>query len=202
MVGSMMRWVAVLAVVVCSSFAAEQLPDAEETQPLEIEPPLLIPNRANGASADSPQNAPADVDIARLETDLTRAKKSAAAGERLFKAGILAQVEAEERALRVVRIEAKLANAQVEAAKEHLEELKSASSADETFARELRAAEALVAEATQNASRATEAKRTAEVEAAARNVERQQKLLTLGSGRKADVSRAQEKLAELRQAAE
>lgn len=201
----MMRWFGTLAaaVSVATTLATDELPAPDDDQPLDIDPPLLIQSRTTGgtlADAQATENSGAAVDVVRLEADLARAKKSAAAGDRLFKAGILAKVETEERALKVVRLEAKLAVGKVRDAQAKLEELKSGSTGDETFARELQAAEALVAEATQKAEQAEEAKRIAEVEAAARNVDRQQKLLALGSGRKADVSRAQAKLAELQQA--
>lgn len=202
----MKRWLGALATIVslASVFAAEELPPPDDDQPLEVEPPLLIQNsRTPDDSASHPDGndaAGADVDVARLEADVARAKKAEAAGERLFKAGILAKVETEERALRVLRLEAKLAAAQVEIAKRKVDELKSDGSSDETFTRELQAAEALLADATEIAAAAAEAKRVGEVEAAARNVARQEKLLEMGSGRKADVNRAEEKLAELQQA--
>lgn len=198
----MKAWLAAIALVMCSgvAFAEDELPAPDEGQPLEIEPPLLIQNRApDGSIANAQPNAPGDLDAAKLQTDLERAKKSAASGERLYKAGIIAKVEAENRALKVVRLEATLADAQLAAAKAKVEELKFASSADEAFARELKAAEALVADTTASAERAGAARRAAEVEAAARNVERQQKLMALGSARKADVNRAQEKLVKLQQ---
>lgn len=196
-------WAAVLcAASITAAYAGDELPATDESQPLEIEPPLLIQNRgADGSLTDAQPNAPGDLDAARLEVDVARAKERAAAGERLYKAGILAKVEAEDRALKVVRLEAKLCEARVQAAKSKIEELKSANTGDETFARELKAAEALLAETTEAAGHAAETLRGAEVEAAARNVERQRKLLALGSGRKADMNRAEEKLAELQRSA-
>lgn len=202
----MKAWLAFAATVACfgAALATDELPAApdDEGQPLEIEPPVLIQNvRPDASAPDAQSNAPGDLDLARLEVDLERAKKTAAAGERLFKSGILAKIEVEERALRVVRIEAKVADARLQEAKRKLDELKAGSSSDEAFARELKAAETVVADATAAAAHAGATRRTAEVEAAARNVERQRKLLSLGSGRKADVDRAQEKLAQLQQPA-
>ena len=49
------------------------------------------------------------------------------------------------------------------------------------------------------AKQAAEERHRAEIEQALRNLQRQKKLLALGSGRKADVSRAEQKLAELQQ---
>ncbi|MFN2474846.1 MAG: hypothetical protein ABR526_00695 [Chthoniobacterales bacterium] len=198
----MKRGLAFLIATAClaTAFATDELPSSEESEPLEIDPPLLIQGRTlEGPIPIGQPNAPGDLDVARLEVDLARAKKNAASGERLYRAGILAKVEAENRALKVVRLEATLAEARLHDAKAKLDELKAGSSADEAFGRELQAAEAMVADTTQEAARAAATRRAAEVEAAARNVERQQKLLALGSGRKSDVNKAQEKLAELKQ---
>ncbi|HEV3410786.1 MAG TPA: hypothetical protein VG095_10865, partial [Chthoniobacterales bacterium] len=57
------------------------------------------------------------------------------------------------------------------------------------------------ATAEETAKRTAEERHRAELEAALRNLQRQQKLLALGSGRKADVSRAEKRLAELQGAA-
>lgn len=188
------------ALFAATAFAIDELPAADDDQTLEIDPPLLIQNRAPDGSLPDPRtDAVADVVVAQLTTDLERAQKRATAAERLYRSGILAQVEAEDRALRVVRLEAQLANAQLRDAQAKLDELKTTGSADDEAARELHAAELRVTEATANAARATEARQRAEVASAAKNVERQRKLLAVGSGRKADVNRAQEKLTELQQ---
>lgn len=185
----MRRWSLLLAnAFVAFHFLAaaeEELPAPDPDQPLEIEPPLLIRNRAPDGSLIVPnQNAPASdaaLDPAKLETDLARAKKNAAAGERLYRAGIIAKVEAEERALKVVRLVAKLAQAQLEQAK-----LQQDGSATDKLAAVEKAA-----------AQAAEEKQRAELQAAIRNLQRQQKLLARGSGRKSDVNRAARKLAEL-----
>ncbi len=184
----MRRWVLFLAnaIATCSLFAADDLPAPEPDQPLDIEPPLLIGNRAPDGSlvvAKPGANAnPAELDLAKLESDLAHAKQSAAAGERLYRGGIIAKVEAEERALKVVRLEAQLALAK-------LQETKRATGESEKSA--------AVASAAAAAARASEERQRAELEAALRNLERQKKLLALGSGRKADVNRAERKLAEI-----
>ncbi len=150
----------------------------------------MIGNRApDGSIVVAPQSAnaaPADVDLARLESDLARARKSAASGERLYKAGIIAKVEAEERVLKVIRLEASLAEARLQEAKRQAEGAKPSEESAQAIAQAETAAE-----------RAAEERRRAELEAALRNLQRQQKLLALGSGRKADVNRAEQKLAEL-----
>ena len=166
------------------------LPSHDGDEPGEIEPPLLITSRArDGSIPDLPgvtRGAP-PADVAKLESDLLRAQKRAAGADRLFKAGIIAKVEAEHRALKVVQLEAALAQARLDAAKAKAE------SADDGVAR------ARVADAEAAAKEAVEQRQQAELEAAMRNLQRQQKLLTLGSGRKADVTRAEARVAELQQ---
>ena len=182
----------VSALTVLSAFAQSDLPlpshDGEE--PGEIDPPLLITSRArDGSIPDLPgvtREAP-PADVAKLESDLLRAQKRAAGADRLFKAGIIAKVDAEQRALKVVQLEAALAQARLDAAKANTE------TEDDAVAR------ARVANAEAAAKQAVEQRQQAELEAAMRNLQRQQKLLALGSGRKADVSRAEARLAELQQ---
>ncbi len=174
-------------------FAINEDPPAPDgALPLDIDPPLLIQNRAPDGSQPNE-----NLDIAKLEDDLARAERTAGSGERLYKAGIISKLEAEERALKVVRLHAKLAAARVQQAKIDLEELKTKHAAGVVALNDVEAGETAITEATQAAERAADERRTAETEAAARNVQRQQKLLALGSGRKADVSRAQQKLTEL-----
>ncbi|MBA2743047.1 MAG: hypothetical protein H0U43_01825 [Chthoniobacterales bacterium] len=175
----------------------EDPPAPDEGLPLEVDPPLLIQDRAPDRSLPSES-----LDIAKLENDLARAERNAGSGERLYKAGIISRLEAEERALKVVRLHAKLAAARVQQAKIDLEELKTKRAAGVVALNDVEAGETALTEATQAAEYAAEERRTAETEAAARNVRRQQKLLALGSGRKADVSRAQQKLTDLQQPAQ
>jgi hypothetical protein len=60
--------------------------------------------------------------------------------------------------------------------------------------------EAALARAIESAHAAAKKREQAELEAAEANLTRQQKLLSLGSGRKADVAKAERKLAELKAA--
>lgn len=194
----MKRWLALLlapALALIAFAADEELPAPENQPPLEIDPPILIQQRTPEGAPDVPP-APEAVDLAKVESDLARARRNAASGDPLFRAGIISKVEAEERVLRVVRLEAKLAEARLEAARKKLEEQKAAARQVEIEA-QLRAGENQVAQATQAAEQATAEKHRAEVESASRNLQRQQKLLALGSGRRSDVQRAQKRLADL-----
>ena len=189
----MKRWwigALVCTATVLTALAAEDFPlptrDAEE--PGEIDPPMLITSRArDGSIPDLPGTLATAVtpDVAKLESDLIRAQKRAAGADRLFRAGIIAKVDAEQRALKVVQLEAALAQARLDAAKAKAETTGDAET------------DAHVASAEHAARRATAEREQAELEAALRNLQRQQKLLALGSGRKADVSRAEAKVAEL-----
>ena len=195
--------VVTMAASVFASAAAQELPSKEGEQPaleqpIEVEPPLLIQSRnADGSLVlAGPAATPAPpADIEKLEKNLARAKRNASGADRLFRAGIISKVEAEERELRVVRIEATLAEARLQLAKQEAEE----KTGVETAANELDPA---IVDAEEAARRAAEERRKAEIEAAFRNLQRQQKLLALGSGRKADVNRAEQKLAELQRAGE
>ncbi|MEP6821886.1 MAG: hypothetical protein ABI946_05995 [Chthoniobacterales bacterium] len=194
-----MRWWigALLLSVACAPLAAqdETLPLPDDNQALEIEPPILIPSRSANGEPDLP-TLPEQVDLAKLEADVTRAKRNADSGERMFRAGIISKVESEERALKVVRLEAKLAEARLEAARSHLNEQKSETHVVEIEA-QLRSGENQVAAAARAAAEAVEQRQHAELEVALRNVARQKKLLALGSGRRADLNRAEKKLTEL-----
>jgi len=179
------------------ALAADQLPQNESEEPdsFDIEPPLLKQNLSNEPSSAMP--AP-DGDVARLEKQLERAKRSAAGAERLYKIGVLAKVEVEQRLLKVVRCESNLANAQLARAKEEVAAQESQVAAGESTENELEAAKVALAQLTEAAQMAAAKRERAELEAAEANVRRQQKLLALGSADKSDVNRAQEKLAELK----
>src|ERR1051326_7101567 len=97
----MMRWLAMPVVVVFAATlsAQEDLPKDPE-QAMDIEPPLLIQESPNQnivytPSAIAEQKPEANVD--QLSESLEKARKSAASGERLYKAGIIAKLDAENR---------------------------------------------------------------------------------------------------------
>jgi hypothetical protein len=186
-----------LVISIATLIAQDPSPDSGS---FEIEPPLLVqPDGQPIAPSESPAPSPTPTrDLAQLEKQLERAKKSAASSERLWKAGVLAKVEAEQRALGVVRLQLDLANAR-------LAEIQKSAPAGDAMVQtgrvqqadhdELKAA---LAQATAAAQIAAANLAMAELDAASLNLQRQQKLLALGSARKADVARAEEKLAALK----
>jgi len=168
---------------------------SDEPDAFDIEPPILKQNLSDEplTTAGTP-----DAEVARLEKQLERAKRTADGAERLYKIGVLARVEVEQRSLRVVRTESDLATARVTQAKEKVAEEESRVASGENAKDELDAAKATLAQLTEAAQVAMAKRERAELEAAEANVRRQQKLLKLGSANESDVTRAEEKLAELR----
>ena len=196
-----MRWLALLGTLLFAASlpAEEELP--KDPEPMDIEPPLLIQETPN---RNIVYNAPAtpgqkDLDPDRITAALEKAKKSAASGERLYKSGIIAKVDAENRALKVIRLEGDLAEAKLELAKQNLEVQEVRLEAGEISSDELETAKSILTGATKEAETAAARKRQAELDAAELNLRRQQKLLAMGSGRKSEVSRAQEKVSALQQ---
>jgi hypothetical protein len=180
-----------------ATLAADQLPQNQSPEPdsFDIEPAVL---KQNLPDQPLPTTEAPDGDVAQLEKKLDRAKKNASGAERLYKIGVLAKVEVEQRALKVARLESDFANAQLVRAKNDLAAQESQLAAGEGTKDELEAAKAAVAQLTEAAQIAAAKRERAELDAAEANLRRQQKLLRLGSAQKSDVTRAQEKLAELK----
>jgi len=194
----MIRAIALLVTFLTSAmmaFAADQSNNSDEPGEFDIEPPILKQNLTDelAATAGTP-----DGDVARWEKQLERAKKTAAGAERLWKIGVLAKVEVEQRALKVIRYEAELANARVAQAKDRVAEQESLVASGESSKQELDVVKAALSQLIVAAETAVAKRESAEVEFAEANLRRQQKLLKLGSARKSDVTNAEEKLAELK----
>jgi hypothetical protein len=188
----MRRGLTVVAVITATAAFAQE-PDS-----FDVEPPLLVPNRADAAHPEEePSDAYAqDVDLATLEKAFGRAKRSAADAAHLCRIGVISQAEAEQRALRVIRLEADVANRRLEVAKQQAAALSSVAINGQAANDEQTKAD--LAQLTE-AAEATAAKRErAELDVAEANLQRQQKLLAVGSARKSDVARAEQKLAELK----
>jgi len=163
---------------------------SEEPDSFDVEPPILKQNLSDEPLPNG--------DMARLEKQLERARQNAAGAERLYKIGVLARAEVEQRLLKVVRCESDLANGRVARAKEELAEKESQLATGEITRDELESMKTALAPLTEAAQAATAKRERAELEAAEANLRRQQKLLKLGIGQKSDVTQAEEKLAELK----
>jgi hypothetical protein len=199
----MMRSIAlVFATAFATTVAAqEELPKNPE-EAMDIEPPLLIQEAPNRnivyTSPGGPEQKP-QPDPEQIAASLEKARKSAASGERQYKSGIIAKVDAENRALKVVRLESELAQAKLEVAKQNVVAQQARLEAGEISQAEVDVAQLEAAAAMKEAELATEKKEKAELDAAMLNLQRQKKLLAMGSGRKAEVNRAQEKVSALQQ---
>src|SRR5213082_1541927 len=163
---------------------------SEEPDSFDVEPPILKQNLSDEPLPNG--------DLARLEKQLERARQNAAGAERLYKIGVLAKVEVEQRLLKVIRCESELANARVARAKDELAEKESQLATGEITKDELESMKTALAQLTETAQAATTKRERAELDAAEANLRRQQKLLKLGIGQKSDVTQAEEKLAELK----
>jgi hypothetical protein len=181
-----------LLAVAIAVWAADQSAEnkSEEPDSFDVEPPILKQNLSDEPLPNG--------DLARLEKQLERAKQNAAGAERLYKIGVLAKMEVEQRLLKVLRCESDLANARVARAKEELADKESQLATGEITRDELESMKTALAQLTEAAQAATAKRERAELEAAEANLRRQQKLLKLGTGQKSDVTRAEEKLAELK----
>ena len=177
------------------ALAADQSSNSDEPGEFDIEPPILKQNLTDelATTAGTP-----DGEVARWEKQLERAKKNAAGAERLWKIGVLAKVEVEQPALKVIKCEAELANARVAQAKDRLAEQESLVASGESTKQQLDVAKSALAQLIVAAETAVAKRESAELESAEANLRRQQKLLKLGSARKSDVTNAEEKIAELK----
>ena len=190
-----------LSVFLAASLLAEDELPKDPGESLDIEPPLLIQEIPSRGPAQSTTEVPVEkeLDPERIQIALEKAKKSAAAGERLYKSGVIAKVEAENRSLKVIRLETELAEARLEIAKQTVASQQDRFDAGETSQSEMEIVKTALLEATTAAQSAAARRDRAELDAALLNLSRQKKLLALGSGRKAEVSRAEEKVAALQQ---
>jgi len=176
------------------ALAADQSSNSDEPGEFDIEPPILKQNLSDElAEAGTP-----DGDVARCEKKLERAKRNAAGAERLWKIGVLAKVEVEQRALKAIKCEAELASARVAQARETVGQQESGVASGETTKQELEVAKTVLAQLIEAEQKAVAKRESAELESAEANLRRQQRLLKLGSAHKSDVSNAEEKLAELK----
>ena len=177
------------------ALAANQSGNSDEPSEFDIEPPILKQNLSDElAEAGTP-----DGDVARCDKKLERAKRNAAGAERLWRIGVLAKVEVEQRALKVIKCEAELASARVAQAKEIVTQQESRVASGETTKQELEVAKTVLAQLIEAEQKAVAKRESAELEFAEANLRRQQRLLKLGSAHKSDVTNAEEKLAELKE---
>jgi len=188
--------VALLGTVLLAVAADEsQQSKSDEPGEFDIEPPILKQNLSNEPLSSK---ASPEAEVARLEKQFQLAKQIAAPAARLYKIGVLSKGEMEQRLLKVIQCECNLAIARLAFCEEQIAALQSLVASGENAKDELAQARADLAQLTEAAEIASAKRERAELEAAELNLRRQQKLLKLGVARESDVTRAEEKLAELR----
>jgi hypothetical protein len=195
----MWRVMALLITIGSFAFAGDKSSDPDPGS-FDVEPPSLIPNRDKEplAEAGSPNDSPRDVALAKLEKQFEGAKRNLAGLDKLLRIGALSKLEVEQRRLRVVHLEFELANARLVVAKEQMLQKDKQLSTGEIAKTEVTPTENNLALAIAAAHTASAKREQADIDAAEANVQRQEKLLALGSARKKDVERAVQKLADLR----
>src|SRR6266403_1125824 len=176
------------------ALAADQPSNYDEPGEFDVEPPILKQNLSDElAEAGTP-----DGDVARCEKKLERSKRNAVGAERMWRIGVLAKVEVEQRALKVIKCEAELASARVSQAKGAVAEQEPRVASGGATKQELEVAKTALAQLIEAEEKALAKRESAELEFAEANLRRQQRLLKLGSAHKSDVTNAEEKLAELK----
>ena len=192
----MLRGIALLIGFAATILFAQE--PGKDIDSIDIEPPLLIPDRDSDRIEKASPSPARDVDLSKLEKEFERAKRSAAGADRLYKIGALSKLEAEQRILRVVHLEFDLTNARLVSAKEKMLEKEKQLSAGEIAKTGITPIESNLALAIEAAHAASAKREQADIDSAEANVQRQEKLLALGSARKKDVDRAVQKLASLK----
>src|SRR5437764_303062 len=114
----MLRGIAPLIGLAATILFAQE--PGKDIDSIDIEPPLLIPDRDADRIEKAAPPVARDVDLAKLEKEFERAKTNLAGLDRLLKIGALSKLEVEQRRLRVVHLEFQLANAHLIAAKEKM----------------------------------------------------------------------------------
>ena len=148
-----------------------------------------------GAVVSSTSNTAPEDRIAELEKALTLAEEHAVDSEQLLKEGILARVEVEERALRVVKARKDLADATLAAATAHAGEVKDAFDAHKATQSDLDAANAALKTAQQTDAAASVDWDKGQLDAATADLERKRKLYSEGVGSKREVELAEDRVA-------
>lgn len=188
----------VLPAILClwaTRVCGQDLPKKSDKPDFDFEPKLMLndlPDLPRPAIDPSKmaESAP-PVDVARLEAELEKAKKNAAWRERLYKAGALSRVEAEQSALKIVRITKDLETARQQALARKVEETKAQSEKDASTKAAATEAESALAAATAAAQAASAKWEEAQRAAAVLRVERERKLLAAGAGSRSSVKRAE-----------
>jgi hypothetical protein len=177
-----------------SALCAQELPKKGAGLDADLEPKLMLNDLPSGplpAPAGLAAAAPVSLDVAKLESDLAKAKKTAAWYQRLFKEGVLAKIEAENAALKIIRITRDLETARVQVLTRDVEEKRQRAEKGEVSKESLAEAETALATATATATAANTTWSESQRAAAELRVQRERRLLAVGAGSRYSVKKAE-----------
>lgn len=192
--------VLICAGLVATAAAQTELPQSDDSDSFEVEPPPLLPNQQIDRGIGNAQPTPSSNDPVELEKRVERAKRIAADAQLLFKRGVLSKMEVEQRALRIVRLQADLENARFQVAQAEFAVQQTRFEMGQLPKEALNVTATALEAAREKAEAAATARDRAEIAAAEVNLQRQRKLAALGIARSSDVARAEKKLADLKAA--
>ena len=185
----------VLVGLAAATLQAQELPKKDNPGDIDFEPKLLLNDLPDAPlpASDSPASraTASSLDVASIEADLEKARSTAARRERLYRAGVLSKVEAEQAALKIVRITRDLENARLQTLTREVEEKRKQAEKDESLKAKVSEAETALAAATNAAHAASTKWDDAQRAAAELRVQRERKLLALGAGSRSLVKRAE-----------
>jgi outer membrane protein TolC len=184
----------IVALALAPELKAEDapLPLRDTREPFDFEADLKLLDVPLEAGETSP------LDVTRAETNYERARRKEERWQKLQRAGVLSQVEYERAARQVAEAALKLEQARVAHWKTTVEELRARLAKGETSRDLLDTAETSLRNAEHLAADAQAFFKKRQLEIARANLDRQQRLLGLGMGSKAQVQAAETALEKLR----
>jgi hypothetical protein len=195
----MRAWIIVIPLLGAAFVRAQDdLPKHAAGELPGFEPKLTLdgPNAAPGAPG-APVESSKSVEerVKELQAVFVRAEQHAAGSEQLYKEGILAKVEVEQRMLGVVKARKDLADATLAVAAEQAEAVKKSFDSHGAGQAELDAANAALKAARDEDATATADWEKGQLDAAAIDLKRKRKLYAEGVGSRREVEMAEDRLA-------
>ena len=188
--------VSILAVTllrVAPLHAQDDLPKHASGEVLDFEPKLMLDGPRATFAAPSPVSS-AEGRIRELEDALIQAEKRSVDSEQLFKEGILAKVEVEGRALRVVQVRKELADARLSVAAARADAVKKSFDSNAASQPDLDAAEAALKTARESAAAASAEWDKGQLDAANLDLKRKRKLYAEDVSTRREVQMAEDRV--------
>ena len=175
-------------ILLCASVRGQELPKRDAGELIDFEPQLMLRDLPE---EPFPASRELEVDLAKLQASLEKARKNAAVRERLCKAGVLSKMEAEQGALKVVRLVKELEAARLQAVIREVEAKRERATTGEISAETISQAESELAAASTAATDSAKKWKEAQRAAAELRLQRERRLLAAGAGSRSAVKRAE-----------